>query len=174
MVNEKEIDEFIEIKQYDPQWNSFFEQEKEQLLEVFRNENIQIEHFGSTSIEGMIAKPIIDILIGLESLSVNEKINKKLEELGYENFGEISPGRIYLRKRSNKINFNLAITIYNGVVWESNLIIRDFLRKNSLYRDKYSDLKKQSINSGHNTLIAYSDFKSSFMILLFKAANQEN
>lgn len=55
----------IELEAYNPAWRAQFQQHKEKLEECFKNADFKIEHIGSTSVEGLSAKPIIDILIGV-------------------------------------------------------------------------------------------------------------
>jgi len=57
-----EIDERISVVPYDEGWNPLFQSEKAKLLKAFGEDVIDIQHFGSTSVQGMFAKPIIDFL----------------------------------------------------------------------------------------------------------------
>jgi GrpB-like predicted nucleotidyltransferase (UPF0157 family) len=69
-----------------------------------------IEHIGSTSIPGIWAKPIVDIMIGLKSLPLEKSLIDKVIELDYEYLGEAGVnGRIYFRKRFPKA-YNVHIT----------------------------------------------------------------
>ncbi|MDF2964015.1 MAG: hypothetical protein K0S39_5750, partial [Paenibacillus sp.] len=56
------IDEHINVVPYNEQWTVLFEKEKSILTTIFRETALEIQHFGSTSVPGMLAKPIIDIL----------------------------------------------------------------------------------------------------------------
>lgn len=56
----------------------------------------------------IVAKPIIDILIGVKTFELNSSVTNNLIELGYEGFGEIGVGRLYFRKRQ-EYSFNLAV-----------------------------------------------------------------
>ncbi len=68
---------------HDPEWNRLFEEEKQLLLMTFGDRIKAIEHIGSTSIPGIPAKPIIDILAAVESLEDIDVFIKTLPELGY-------------------------------------------------------------------------------------------
>eukprot|EP01103_Thecamoeba_quadrilineata_P001645 TRINITY_DN1148_c0_g1_i1.p1 TRINITY_DN1148_c0_g1~~TRINITY_DN1148_c0_g1_i1.p1 ORF type:complete len:115 (-),score=11.91 TRINITY_DN1148_c0_g1_i1:247-591(-) len=70
---------------YDPQWPKLYEEEKKLLTEELSSICINIEHFGSTSVPGMKAKPIIDIQIAvkLEDMPLNQYILSKLKAFGY-------------------------------------------------------------------------------------------
>ena len=64
----------VKIEAYNENWKLMFKEEKENLIKVFGDIALQIEHIGSTSIPGLSAKPIIDILVVLESFNEFEKV----------------------------------------------------------------------------------------------------
>ncbi|WP_239624760.1 GrpB family protein [Paenibacillus sp. H1-7] len=82
------IDEIISVIPYDEKWTTLFQNEKVNLLKAFGDDAIDIQHFGSTSVHGMFAKPIINVLIGVKTLELSNSVTDKLTQLGYEGFGE--------------------------------------------------------------------------------------
>jgi GrpB-like predicted nucleotidyltransferase (UPF0157 family) len=78
----------VEIEPYNPQWPVLFQQEKQHLLDCLPTRLIErIEHFGSTAVPHLAAKPIIDVLVGVTSLAeTKELIVPILEAQGYEYF----------------------------------------------------------------------------------------
>lgn len=166
-----EIDEIISVVPYDEKWNTLFQSEKANLLKAFGEDVIDIQHFGSTSIQGMIAKPIIDVLIGVKTLELNSSVTNNLIELGYEGFGEIGVGRLYFRKRQEYC-FNLAVVIWSGDQWANNLLIRNYLRDNPDVAKHYSEKKLKSIKKGYTTLLSYSDEKADFVYNLLEQAKK--
>jgi GrpB-like predicted nucleotidyltransferase (UPF0157 family) len=122
-----------------------------------------IEHIGSTSVAGLAAKPIVDIMIGLPDLMITIREQQLLLLHGYEYFGHAGvPGRLYARKRGRK-NYNLQIVCYEEVVWFNNLAIRDFLRSHPAEAVIYAALKYTIVNDGIQSLLAYTDRKYPFM-----------
>jgi len=89
-----------QLAEYNPQWPSFFDAEKARLIPIFGNELEAIHHVGSTAIEGMLAKPEIDILVVLKESAALESYFSKIEGLGYRNRGEEpgAPGHWYFSK----------------------------------------------------------------------------
>ncbi|MCJ8282326.1 MAG: GrpB family protein, partial [Rivularia sp. ALOHA_DT_140] len=74
----------IEIVEYNPNWKNMFDSEAESIYKAVEKDLIaEIQHIGSTAVPGLAAKPIIDIMVGLNSLTDGKKIIKPLEELGY-------------------------------------------------------------------------------------------
>ena len=125
----KDLNELIEVVPYDAAWPLFFQKESEIIKQAFDIDRIvDLEHYGSTSVPGLDAKPIIDILVGLSKFYLSEEERKRLEGLGYEYFGlSMTSQRFFLRKRCKR-KFNLAIVFYEGSVWNDCLAVRNFLR----------------------------------------------
>ncbi len=63
------MEEPVFIVTYDPQWSMLFEREKGRLLALFTGVKAAVEHVGSTAVEGLGSKPIIDIMLGVERLT---------------------------------------------------------------------------------------------------------
>lgn len=168
MVTIKEINESIQITKYNPEWPALFEQEKASLQKIFGN--VPIEHFGSTAIPGLTAKPIIDILVGLPALTI-ENHSIELAKLGYTGFGEAGvPGRLYFIKRLPSIGYNLAVTIYKSDLWNNNIILRDYLRTHPEEVKQYAQIKEDILTSGAATLLEYSERKHEFVHNLLNKA----
>ena len=75
----------VEVCQYNPKWKNAFLNIKNELQTVLGNYAIAIEHVGSTSVEGLAAKPIIDIDIVISDYSVLEEVVRRLSKIGYVN-----------------------------------------------------------------------------------------
>jgi GrpB-like predicted nucleotidyltransferase (UPF0157 family) len=169
MTKLQEIDEPITLTAYDIRWPLLFKDEKLQLQGIFRKSHI--EHFGSTSIPNLKAKPIIDILIGL-SAPITESHLKQLTGLGYKGYGEAGvPGRLYFIKRLPTTSYNLAITPYNSSIWKNNIALRNYLRCHPEEAKEYAQIKESIITKNKGiTLLEYSKQKNTFIqILLDKA-----
>ena len=74
----------ILLSEYDPLWPIQYEREKTMLFSVIGNLSPIVEHVGSTSVPGLIAKPIIDIMVGLPDFSHADKLVPKIQGLGYD------------------------------------------------------------------------------------------
>lgn len=169
----KTLNENIEIVKYNPEWPKLFVQESQKIKNVFGAKRLLgIEHYGSTSVPGMLAKPIIDILVGIDEFYISEQEKLKLINLGYLYFGKAAATqRIFLRKR-DKHKFNLAVVLYNGSVWQESLLVCEYLRKYSNEAKEYAAIKKQAIKGGCNNALDYSEFKRDFVIQLVERAKE--
>lgn len=79
----------VEVVPYDPEWKVEFDRIREQLLSYVGDLIITIEHVGSTSIEGLAAKPIIDLDLVMDSYDVLPQIIERLQQHGYEHQGNL-------------------------------------------------------------------------------------
>jgi len=157
------IDEPVSLSAYDPQWPLAAADEISRIVEVLRVPRPNIEHIGSTAVRGLIAKPILDVMLGVPSYPPSEPLQLAIEQLGYEGLGEAGvPRRLYFRKRDFPAA-NLHVVEHGGSHWEHNIAMREFLRKNIQARQRYADAKVRAITSGAVTLIAYSAAKSALI-----------
>jgi len=164
------IDESVVIIDYDPGWRQLFNAEEVKIEAAINGSEIWIEHIGSTSVTGLIAKPIIDIQLGIKDWVFLEEVKPVLVSLGYQYFGEAGvAGRHYFRKRKDSA-FNVHVMLFESTLWTNNILIREYLRDNKDVADKYGKLKLLAIKSGFNTLLAYSDHKKSFISELLDKA----
>lgn len=76
------------VVSYDKNWISKFENTKRKLLDIFRYIVVDVEHFGSTSIVGMSAKPIIDVMVIVCDINKVDEYNEKMKSCGYVAKGE--------------------------------------------------------------------------------------
>lgn len=93
----------IKLEEHNENWSISFKNEVT-VIESFLSGNlIAAHHIGSTAISGIKAKPIIDILLKVQSISEIDKHNKKFAECGYEEIGEYGiKGRQFFQKRGNE------------------------------------------------------------------------
>ncbi len=136
------------VVDYDATWPQQFKEEKEQIITVASEYIEAIEHFGSTSIPGMCAKPKIDILIGLQDLALVEHCIEPFQRLNYVYGGEIAPERYYFRKPTSRelvSTHHLHLVQFGSQEWEQPLLFRDYLRTHPMTAHEYGLLKKRLI-----------------------------
>jgi len=169
----------VTIVPYDPKWPELFEQEKNHLLECLPRELItRIEHFGSTAIPHMAAKPIIDMLVEVSSLEETKKrIVPVLESQGYEYFwrptwgDDTPPFYAWFIKRDSKGDRTHHIHMVESDFehWD-RLLFRDYLIANPDIAKKYQDLKMDLWNKHRKNRIAYTRGKTAFILQIMKKA----
>ena len=164
-----ELDEPIHLCEYDQQWPLLFASEARRIAAGLPWD-VAIEHIGSTSVPGLLAKPIVDLMVGGEPHHHAVSTRSALVALGYEDMGEAGvPGRVYFRRRA-KTAFNVALVVRGGSIWTANLALRDYLRANPDAAREYAEAKRSAFESGIRSLLAYSDYKSAAVARLMSQA----
>ncbi len=156
----------IIIDPYNPNWKIDFFRESEMLQEAIDEINVSIEHIGSTSVEGLGAKPVIDIMVGLEDFRTADNYIKAIETLGYKYISEyenVMPYRRFFTKNSNgNRTHHIHIVEIDTEFWNRHLKFRNQLRNNTKLRDEYHKLKlelaKKEWEDGNKYATAKSDF----------------
>ncbi len=150
---------------YDPTWPSLFEQERERLQIALLSLARGIEHYGSTAVPGLRAKPIIDILVGVLPLDEWARCRQPIESLGYD-YAEHAgvPGHyIFGRGRDTSERTHLVHVVeFGGPSWRSNLAFRDALRANRKLRDEYLVAKQTASALAPEGRARYNELKQTF------------
>lgn len=94
----------VEVAAFKEEWTTLYEIEAEKLKRIFGENITAIYHIGSTSVSGLKAKPIIDIMPVVKDIELVDQLNEKMQELSYEPMGEFGiPGRRYFRKGKESV-----------------------------------------------------------------------
>jgi GrpB-like predicted nucleotidyltransferase (UPF0157 family) len=132
----------VEVKPYDVRWISMFKEEAQKLQEIFGSEVIAVHHIGSTSISGLKAKPIIDMMPIVNDIHKIDHFNTAMAALGYEAKGENGiAGRRYFQKGGDHRTHHVHIYEKGNPEIERHLAFRDYLRVHKEEATKYADLK---------------------------------
>ncbi|HEY5620667.1 MAG TPA: GrpB family protein [Candidatus Bathyarchaeia archaeon] len=135
------------IVEYDRRWPVHFEEEKAEILAAIGDKVVAIEHFGSTAVPGLGAKPIIDILIAVRHLDDAKECIEPLRQLGYEYrpINEILiPGTRYFRRGPSGANtHHVRMVEAESALWHEYLLFRDYLRNHPEEAKKYYELKEE-------------------------------
>lgn len=129
----------IEIAPYNPDWPRQFEIESDLIKQTLGRHCIEVHHIGSTSIPGLSAKNILDILCVVDSLPES----LALETVGYIHKGEYNiPRRAYFSKNKENTQVNLHVVEPDNGFITLNLCFRDYLRSHHEAREEYARLKE--------------------------------
>jgi len=160
------------IEEYNLNWKNQFEEEKKNLEEIFKDIAITIEHIGSTSIEELSAKPIIDIAIGVSKLENFEKVrNKIITNKNYSIREENPEGEILVRKGTDDYtSYLIHVMEYESDRYKNTIIFRDYLRKNKEDKIKYENLKKELGIKYKDNREMYTASKNDFIQGILKKA----
>jgi len=132
------------------------------------SQEIVIEHIGSTSVPGLAAKPVIDIMIGVPSLAMADKqCIEPIKGLGYTyvpEYEKMAPERRYFRKKNAEdvATHHIHLVEMNSSFWKRHIRFRNYLRAHPEAVQEYGDLKKNLATKFIDTN-EYANAKSEFV-----------
>ena len=142
------------------------------IAEILDGNGISIYHIGSTSVPGLAAKPIIDMMAVVRSLEKVDDARGKFSELGYEYLGEFGiAGRRYFRKGGDERTHQ--IHIFQADDWnniERHLAFRDYMRTHEKERAEYAKIKTALAQRFPYDIDGYCDGKDAFVREMEKRA----
>jgi tellurite methyltransferase len=174
---DKNIKRKYSLSDYDLKWVVQFGSIKNFLSGIFGDKALKIEHVGSTSVQGMKAKPLIDILIVVEKMESFEKEKQSMIEAGYQ-WGEnyIAPNTLLFFKLGSdgeKLE-NIHVCEKGAPKEKQFIVMRDFLRTHPDKVKEYSDLKQRNTELYPNDYPAYRTAKAPFLQELEQQAYEWN
>lgn len=176
------VAEHVEVVSYDSRWPDMFRQEREHLVECLPAGLVgRIEHFGSTAVPGLAAKPVVDMLVEVASLDEARKVVPPIfEPQGYDYFwrptfgDDGEPFYCWLIKRdeTGQRTHHIHMVEANFEHWD-RLAFRDFLRRNPQTMREYAELKLRLAKEYPGDRIAYTEAKGDFIRRVARAALNE-
>jgi len=139
LVGGREAREIV-IVEYDPSWSSRFEEERLRISAALGERAMLIQHFGSTAVTGLAAKPIIDILVVVENADDEAAYASRLEAAGYA-VRVREPGHRMFRSVARDVHVHLWSSGDHEI--ERHLRFRDRLRESEADRKTYESAKRE-------------------------------
>jgi len=155
---------------YDENWVVEFEKIKQELNVALSDSVLAIEHVGSTSVPYLYAKPIIDIDIVIDKNMLNVII-KKLSEVGYTHIGDLGiEGReaFNYENKPHLMEHHLYVCDKDSDELKRHIVLREFLRDNQEYRDKYSQIKIEMAQKYPHDIDNYIDGKQPIILEIYQ------
>jgi GrpB-like predicted nucleotidyltransferase (UPF0157 family) len=166
----------VEIVKYDRRWPVLFDEEAARLRAILDPSLIiGLEHFGSTAIPNLSAKPIIDILIAVRSLTdAQASFVETLRTLDYVYWAENpKKDRLFFVKGmppfGSRRSHHVHVTEPHGEMWQ-RLAFRDYLRAHPEEARAYERLKKRLAAEHYRDRGAYTDAKSAYVESVMRKA----
>ncbi|RTR02465.1 GrpB family protein [Halomonas nitroreducens] len=161
------IYEEVAIFPYDKSWPLLFEEERDRLLHLFPGNFLAIEHIGSTAVPGLSAKPIIDILAGVDAMPRADALMEPLCQAKYTTSMEFNAsltGRRWLmRWAEGRRTHHLHLVVYGSQEWQQRLAFRDRLRTNTEIAVHYEKNKRVWAAEFRSDREAYTAAKGDFI-----------
>lgn len=162
----------VRLTEYSANWVCMFKNEAQFLETIFGEELIRCDHFGSTSVYGMKAKPVIDMMCIVKDIKKIDTYDEKMKTLGYDVAGEWGiPGRRLFRKGGENRTHHIHFYQFDNPQIERHLLLRDYLRLHPEEVGRYSRFKEDLAQRFENTS-EYSPAKKTFVQELEQKALQ--
>ena len=167
----------FELAPYQSEWIDQFDREADLLRSILGDKALQVEHVGSTSIPGMAAKPIIDIMVAVEILTRSSDLILALDGIGY-NYRPLDTiaDRIFFARESQPEirTHHLNLTQKGSEFWKNQLLFRDYLRENDPLASEYIQLKNDFAEYYARTNHLDREWKSEFVAKVLEMANSDS
>lgn len=156
---------YVTVVAHDKTWAKKFQDEAKLIKEILKDNCVEIHHIGSTAVDGLCAKPIIDIMPVVKDINAVDSLQEEFAKIGYEYLGELGiVGRRYLRKGGDNRTHQIHIfERENEKEIQRHLAVRDYLRCHKSDAEKYGKLKKSLAGKYPFDLESYCDGKDEFV-----------
>jgi GrpB-like predicted nucleotidyltransferase (UPF0157 family) len=175
--------EEVAIVPYDPRWTEWFRQEKDHLLSTCPGDLVRrVEHFGSTAVPGLAAKPIVDMLVEVADLqATRERIAPRLEAEGCDYFwrptrgADIPPFYAWFIKRApgTGVRTHHIHMVEAGFEHWRGLLFRDYLIEHPVIAREYEALKRRLASEFPHDREAYTEGKTDFVTRITEQAARD-
>lgn len=154
------------VESYNSEWKRDFEDIRSELMAVLEGKVISIEHVGSTSVEGLSAKPIIDIDVVIEDEDAFPAVKAAMESIGYTHEGDLGikgreafkyKGKEHLRKH------HLYVCTKDADELKRHISFRDYLRTHPEAVREYSSVKEEGAKLYPDDIDSYIEHKAPFI-----------
>jgi len=160
----------VVVEKWNPKWKDEFERIVDSLGEDIIYNSVKIEHVGSTSVEGLSAKPIIDLDIVIENDKF-EIIKRLLNDKGYKHEGDLGiEGReaFSYSGKEELMTHHLYVCPQDSKELFKHITFRDFLKNNPALASEYSKVKEQAAVLYPDDIDKYMEFKSEIIEKIYK------
>ena len=166
----------VVVLPYDPKWKEDFAAIKSELEAAIGDLALSMEHVGSTSVEGMSAKPCIDIDVVIPDSSCLDAVIQRLEAIGYEHEGNLGiEGREAFRytDKPHLQLHHLYVCPADSKELHRHLVFREFLRQHPEAVKRYSEVKEQAAQHFPDDIEQYMAYKAPCIEALYKVCGLE-
>jgi len=150
----------VMLVEHDPEWPKQFAREAERIRAVLGYRVLRIEHVGSTSIPGLVAKPIVDILLVVADSADEPSYVPALERAGYVLRIREPDWHQHRLFKGPETDLNLHVFASGSIEIERLLLLRDHLRKHPEERQAYAQAKHLLAKRTWKYVQDYADAKS--------------
>lgn len=156
----------VQVVEHDPAWVSLFENEAHVIRHAGGPLVLDVQHIGSTAVQGLPAKPIIDIAVAIRSYGDIPELVRRLVAVGYVDRGNQGRGGGYLLVRDSEPEVRTAhlhVVELTDALWGKYITFRDILRRDAGIREAYAEVKRRLAATYPNDRKQYTACKDEFV-----------
>lgn len=156
----------VSLAQPADDWPMLFHTERQRIAEATGDAQLTIEHVGSTAVQGLPAKPILDIAILLELEPMLGRLKSALQDIGYIDRGDRGSdgGHLFVRdSQPNVRTHHVHVVRCGDPAWTNYLCFRDALRASPELKRRYAALKRRLAAQFSDNRAAYTESKAAFI-----------
>ena len=158
-LSDPNLDEPVVVSERDPNWFHRGMGERDRFLRKLADHDVTIEHIGSTAVPAIPARPIIDLLVGVDDGRTVGTVRSVLTELGYEDCGDGGVyGRTYLRRRGLS-RFDVHVVERDSPLFSEPLVVREFLRRHPSEAHRWGQAKREAARGGSYSSLRYFELR---------------
>ena len=165
------VTKHVVVLPYDRQWKQDFLQIKDELQNALGEMALRIEHVGSTSVQGLSAKPIIDIDVAIKDYSVFDDVVSALGSIGYQHEGNLGiEGREAFKYdgKEHLQQHHLYVCPQNSAELKRHIAFRNYLRNHPEAVREYSRIKEEGATLYPYDIEKYIEHKSPFIEEIYR------
>jgi GrpB-like predicted nucleotidyltransferase (UPF0157 family) len=163
----------IELVEYDPRWPALYAREEGRIRSILGDRALRIEHTGSTSVPGLPAKPIVDIVLEVPDAADEDRYAADLEAAGYVLAIRESDWLEHRLFKGPDTNVNLHVFSAACPETDKMVLLRDRLRSNAEDRELYARTKRELAARGWKYVQQYADAKTEVVQEILARATAE-
>lgn len=163
----------VKIEPHKNEWETEAQKTIDKLKKILKDDMVDAQHVGSTSIKGIFAKQIIDIVVGVTSFDKIEKHNNELEKNDILYHMEYPLGQyLYVIGENNIRTHYIHVVIFEKEDWNNYINMRDYLNTHEEEAYEYSKLKEDLAKKYPEDREAYTNGKNEFIKNVLLKANK--
>ncbi|MFG2524900.1 GrpB family protein [Streptomyces sp. NPDC048527] len=153
----------VGLGSYDARWAEVYLHHRRRILDALAAVDVDVEHIGSTSVPGLAAKPIVDIVVAVADITAEEDYLDGLLAAGYE-LRVREPGHRLVRTPTRDVH----VHVYErgDAAVHEYLLFRDHLRTNADDRALYESVKRALLSQQWNDMNDYADAKTDVILAI--------
>lgn len=168
------LDEPVLVTDRDPRWFGRARHERDLLLRAAGDHIVGVEHIGGTAVPATAGRPIVDLLVGVESLPVPPRLHAALVRRGYEDCGDAgNPARAYYRRRG-LARFDVHVVEHGSALWHEPIRLREYLRFHNPDAHRWAHARREAARRAAYSLLAYAEARADALAALRVRVGEEN